>query len=213
MLVPIKFYFLFLLNVKKANQKKTSCADNRDFPELKKLFFFFFLTTTRSKVLEARLGWAQPHQHTLFCLFDKRKRESWLHASSFILCKLGNIVKAKRKVTLYISVVRFQHFFHTKKKRVYFGWWHTERKRTKFLFCLDNFESFSSKKAAFKSFQLFIYGWKTFKKLIFFCLLPENITLILSCSYGCKAKKSWYVHENIFVTSVTCFTWFSHFFV
>lgn len=43
-------------------------------------------------------------------------------------------------------------------------------------------------------------------------LLLENVTLIRSYSYGCKAQKIWYVHKNIFVTSVTCFTWFSHFF-
>lgn len=115
-LVPIKFYFLFLLNVKKANQKKTSCADIRDFPELRSSSSLFNYNSLKGVHNQASVP--STYSTYAFCLFGRHKRESWLHARNFILCKLGNIVKAKRKVTLYISVVRSQHFFPKKRTGV-----------------------------------------------------------------------------------------------
>lgn len=138
-LVPIKFYSLFLLNVKKANQKKASCADNRDFPELRtssSCLHFFNYNSFKGVCSQAWV--ALTYSAYAFCLFDRHKRESWLHASNFILCKLGNIVKAKRKVTLYISVVRFQHFFHKKndERGQSCIWRHTRKKRQEWSFAL-----------------------------------------------------------------------------
>lgn len=82
-LVPIKFYFLFLLNVKKANQKKTSCADNRDFHELWTSSCFHFLTTIRSKVFVAK---PSTYSAYAFCLFCKHKRKNPGYMPAVLFC-------------------------------------------------------------------------------------------------------------------------------
>lgn len=95
--------------LKKGIRRKPRALTIVTFSSLERLLLHHFLTTTRSKVFTAK-----PTQHTILSALQTKKKAPWLHASNFILCKLGNIVKAKRKVTLHIFVARFQHFFHKK---------------------------------------------------------------------------------------------------